>query len=50
MGSIPPLIPAHLQGFLKGAIHDCARNIMAHVRVLAPTVLLEKLTEEAESQ
>lgn len=45
-----PHISDSIKGFLKGAIRDCARNIMAHIRVLAPTLLLERLTEVAENQ
>jgi hypothetical protein len=44
------LILVRLQGFVKRAAHVCIRNILAHVRVLAPTVPLEKLTEEAKNQ
>jgi hypothetical protein len=43
------LILVHLQGFVKWVAHVCIRNILAHVRVLAPMVPLEKLLEEADS-
>jgi hypothetical protein len=43
------LILVHLQGFVKRVAHVYIRNILAHVRVLAPMVPLEKLLEEADS-
>lgn len=49
-GQFIPLIPARLQGFVKKAVRASARNILVHIWVLAPTVSLEKLTEEAENQ
>jgi hypothetical protein len=48
-GQFIPLILVHLQGFVKWVAHVCIRNILAHVRVLAPMVPLEKLLEEADS-
>jgi hypothetical protein len=37
-----------LQSFVKKGVQTCVKNVLAHVRVLAPTVPLEKLREEAD--
>ena len=44
------MIPVRLEGFVKRATHVCIKNVLAHVRVLAPIVPLEKLAEEAKNQ
>lgn len=45
-----PHVRDRLRGFLLTRIHDCARHIMAQVRVLAPTFLLERLTAVKDQQ
>lgn len=35
---------------MKRAVRASVRNILVNIRFLAPTVPLEKLTEEAETQ
>jgi hypothetical protein len=47
-GDFIPLIPVRLQSFVKKGVQTCVKNVLAHVRVLAPTVPLEKLREEAD--
>jgi hypothetical protein len=37
-----------LQSFVKKGVQTCVKNVLAHVWVLAPTVPLEKLREEAD--
>jgi hypothetical protein len=37
-----------LQSLVKNGVHTCVKNVLAHIRVLAPTVPLEKLREEAD--
>jgi hypothetical protein len=37
-----------LQSFIKNGVQMCVKNILAHIRVLAPSVPLEKLREEAD--
>ena len=49
-GQFIPLIPVRLQGFVKRATHICIKNVLAYVRVLAPSAPLEKLAEGAKSQ
>ena len=48
-GQFVPLIPVRLQSFVKRAAHICIKNVLAHVRVLAPSAPLERLAEEDES-
>jgi hypothetical protein len=36
----------HLQSFIKNEVQTCVKNVLAHIRVLAPSVPLEKLREE----
>jgi hypothetical protein len=48
LGDFIPLIPVRLQSFVKNGIQTCVKNILAHIRVLAPLVPLEKLREEAK--
>jgi hypothetical protein len=43
------MIPICLWSFVKKGAQVTIRNILAHVRVLAPAVPLEKLVEDAES-
>jgi hypothetical protein len=42
------LIPGSLQSFVKNGVQTCVKNILAHIRVLAPSVPLEKFRDEAE--
>jgi hypothetical protein len=37
-----------LQNFIKNGVQTCVKNILTHIRVLAPSVPLEKLREEAD--
>jgi hypothetical protein len=47
-GDFFPLIPVCLQSFVKKGVQTCVKNVLAHVRVLAQTVPLKKLREEAD--
>jgi hypothetical protein len=47
-GNFIPLIPVRLQSFVKKGVQTCVKNVLAHVRVLAPMVPLEKLREKAD--
>jgi hypothetical protein len=47
-GEFIPLIPERLQNFVKDGVRACVKNILAHVRVLAPSVPLEKLMEDTD--
>jgi hypothetical protein len=38
-------IPERLQSFMKDGVLTCVKNVLAHIRVLAPSVSLEKLRE-----
>lgn len=49
-GQFVPLIPIRLPSFVKKVAQVAIRNVLAHVRVLAPAVPSEKLVEDAESQ
>jgi hypothetical protein len=33
---------------MKNGVQTCVKNVLAHIRVLAPSVPLEKLREEAD--
>jgi uncharacterized protein Yka (UPF0111/DUF47 family) len=44
------LISIRLPSFFKKGAQVAIRNVLAHVRVLAPAVPLEKLIEDAKSQ
>jgi hypothetical protein len=35
-GNFIPLIPVRLQSFVKNGVKMCVKNILAHIRVLAP--------------
>jgi hypothetical protein len=48
-GQFVLMIPICLWSFVKKGAQVTIRNILAHVRVLAPAVPLEKLVEDAES-
>jgi hypothetical protein len=48
-GDFIPLIPVRLQSFVKNGIQTCVKNVLAHIRVLAPLVPLEKLREETDN-
>jgi hypothetical protein len=37
-----------LQSFIKNGVSTCVKNILAHIRVLAPSVPLEKLREQTD--
>jgi hypothetical protein len=45
-GEFIPLIPECLQIFVKDRVRACVKNVLAHIRVLAPPVPLEKLRED----
>jgi hypothetical protein len=45
-GEFIPLIPNRLQSFVKDEVWACVKNILAHIRVLPPSVPLEKLRED----
>jgi hypothetical protein len=47
-GDFIPLIPEHRQSFVKNGVQTCVKNVLAHIRVLAPLVPLEKLREETD--
>jgi hypothetical protein len=47
-GEFIPMIPEHLQSFVKDGVQTCVKNILAHIRVLAPSVPLEKLREDTD--
>jgi hypothetical protein len=47
-GDFIPLIPECLQSFVKNGVQTCVKNILVHIRVLAPLVSLEKLREEVD--
>ena len=49
-GQFIPLIHVRLQGFVKRVAHIYIKNVLAYVRVLAPSAPLEKLAEGAKSQ
>jgi uncharacterized protein Yka (UPF0111/DUF47 family) len=44
------LISIRLPSFVKKGAQVTIRNVLAHVRVLAPAIPLEKLIEDAKSQ
>jgi hypothetical protein len=48
LGDFILLIPEHLQSFIKNGVQTCVKNVLAHIRVLAPSIPLEKLREEAD--
>ena len=45
-----PRIPTRFQEFVKRCTQLCTKNVLAQVRVLAPTAPLSKIAEEADSQ
>jgi ribosome assembly protein YihI (activator of Der GTPase) len=47
-GEFIPLIPGRLQSFVKDGVRACVKNVLAHIRVLAPSVPLEKLREDTD--
>jgi hypothetical protein len=47
-GEFIPLIPECLQSFVKDGVRACVKNVLAHIRVLAPSVPLEKLREDID--
>jgi hypothetical protein len=47
-GKFIPLIPERLQSFVKDGVRACVKNVLAHIRVLAPSVPLEKLREDTD--
>jgi ribosome assembly protein YihI (activator of Der GTPase) len=48
-GEFITLIPKHLQGFVKDGVRTCVKNVLAHIRVLASSVPLEKLREDTDA-
>jgi hypothetical protein len=42
------LVPKRLQNFVKDRVRACVKNVLAHVRILAPSVPLEKLMEDTD--
>jgi hypothetical protein len=49
-GEFIPLIPERLQSFVKDEVRACVKNVLAHIRVLAPLVPLEKLKEDTDDE
>jgi hypothetical protein len=47
-GEFIPLISERLQNFMKDGVRACVKNVLAHVRILAPSVPLEKLREDTD--
>jgi hypothetical protein len=47
-GEFIPLIPERLHSFMKDGVWACVKNVLAHIRVLAPSVPLEKLREDTD--
>jgi hypothetical protein len=47
-GEFIPLIPNRLQSFVKDGVRACVKNVLAHIRALAPSVPLEKLREDTD--
>jgi hypothetical protein len=47
-GDFIPLIPMLLQSFIKNGVHTCVKTILAHIRVLALSVPLEKHREKTD--
>jgi hypothetical protein len=43
-----PGMSSSLQSFMKDGVQACVKNILAHIRVLAPSVPLEKLSEDTD--
>jgi hypothetical protein len=49
-GAFIPLIPQHLQVFVKRGVQACIKNVLAHVWVLDPNVPLEKFGEPTDDE
>jgi ribosome assembly protein YihI (activator of Der GTPase) len=47
-GEFISLIPECLQSFMKDGVRACVKKVLAHFRVLAPSVHLEKLGEDTD--
>jgi hypothetical protein len=43
-----PLITECLQRFVKDRVWTCVKNVLAHIRILAPLVPLEKLRKDTD--
>jgi hypothetical protein len=44
-----PLIPKHLQSFVKDGVRTCVKNVLAHICILAPSVP-RKLREDTDDE